>query len=93
MSKRFIISTIFGTIVMLSFFIIKTLIIIGSVKTTFYTQWYEYLSVIIFMPPFYFIVEELISKNKKSRRSLKNNDSKSKIVHIYKEDNIYIDGN
>ena len=67
MSKRFIISTIFGTIVMLSFFIIKTLIIIGSVKTTFYTQWYE--------------IDNLI------RNGLKYNDSKSKIVHIYKEDN------
>ncbi len=75
MSKRFIISTLFGTIVMLSFFIIKTLIIIGLVETTYYTQWYEYLSVIIFMPPFYFIIDELISRNKKSRKSLKNSEN------------------
>lgn len=90
MSKKFIISSIVATFIMLTFFIVKTFVLLGVISCNKLVQWYEYLSVIFFMVPFYFIMEELI---KKSRKNLKNNDSKSKIVHIYKEDNIYIDGN
>ena len=60
LSKRFFLCTGVAVLIMLSFFIVKTLVIVGWLPCNEYTQWYEYLSVILFMPPFFIAASELL---------------------------------
>ena len=53
-----------STTIMLSFFVVKTLLLIGVMDYSVMTNWYEYLSVIFFMPPFFMVVAEFIRKTK-----------------------------
>jgi PAS domain S-box-containing protein len=49
-----------ATLIMLSFFIVKTLVTFGILEYSNGIGWYEYLSVILFMPPFFIVVSEFI---------------------------------
>jgi len=75
MSKRFIISSIIAIIIMLTFFIVKTFVLLGVIPCNKLVQWYEYLSVIFFMPPFYFIIEELVKKSRKNKQGIKSTEA------------------
>ena len=60
LSKRFFVCAGVSVLIMLSFFIVKTLVMVGWLPCNEYTQWYEYLSVILFMPPFFVAGSELL---------------------------------
>ena len=66
LSKRFFVCAGVSVLIMLSFFIVKTLVMVGWLPCNNYTQWYEYLSVIIFMPPFFSAGGELIVNQRQS---------------------------
>jgi len=51
--------------IMLSFFVVKTLLLFHVWEYSEFTNWYEYLSVILFMPPFFTVVFEFLAKAKK----------------------------
>lgn len=51
-------------IIMLTFFIVKSLLLFGVLSYSIFTNWYEYLSVILFMPPFFTVVAEFLNKTK-----------------------------
>jgi PAS domain S-box-containing protein len=54
-----------ATTIMLGFFIVKTLLLFEVFDYSEFTNWYEYLSVILFMPPFFTVVVEFLNKAKK----------------------------
>ena len=45
-----------AVLIMLSFFVVKTLVMIDWLPCDKTVQWFEYLSVICFMPPFFFVL-------------------------------------
>ena len=60
LSKRGIICAGLSVIIMLSFFIMKTLVMADWVVCTPEVEWFEYLSVIGFMPPFFILFREMV---------------------------------
>jgi len=60
---------------MITFFIVKTFVLLGIIPCNKLVQWYEYLSVIFFMIPFYFIMEELIKKSRKNKQGIKSTEA------------------
>lgn len=75
MSKKFILSSIVATFIMFTFFIVKTFVLLGVIPCNKLEQWYEYLSVIFFMIPFYIIMEELIKKSRKNKQGIKSSEA------------------
>ena len=75
MTKKFILSSIIATFIMFTFFIVKTFVLLGIIPCNKLVQWYEYLSVIFFMIPFYFIMEELIKKSRKNKQGIKSTEA------------------
>ena len=49
-----------AVLIMLSFFVVKTLVMIGWVEYIPAVEWFEYLSVIGFMPPFFYVLYQVI---------------------------------
>lgn len=49
---------------MLGFFVVKTLLLLSVLEYSKLTNWYEYLSVIFFMPPFFMVVSEFVRNTK-----------------------------
>ena len=54
-----IISLIVAVLIMMAFFVVKTLVLIDWIECTPMVEWYEYLSVIAFMPPFFYLVRSI----------------------------------
>ena len=75
MSKKFLISSILGVVIMLSFLTIKTLSIFHLISHSHFLEWFEYLSAIFFVPIFYFIIGELIAISKKNKTSFKSSEA------------------
>ena len=95
MKIKILISGIIATLIMLSFFIIKTVVLFDYMEHTKMIEWYEYLSVILFMPPFFIITKEFINiinkgnTHRKSTEELLNDsaliskaDNKGKIIYV-----------
>lgn len=59
-----------STLIMLSFFVVKTLLLVGLLDYSELTNWYEYLSVIFFMPPFFVVVNEFIANKESIKKDL-----------------------
>jgi len=59
------ISLAIAILIMLSFFIVKTLLLFGFLEYSEFTNWYEYLSVIFFMPPFFIVISQFLYRLKK----------------------------
>jgi len=53
-----------ATIVMFSFFVVKTLLLFRILDYSEITNWYEYLSVIFFMPPFFVVMGDIFRRTK-----------------------------
>ena len=66
LSKRFFACAGIAVLIMLSFFIVKTLVLIGWLPFNSYTEWYEYISILAFMPPFFVAGNELIVNQRQS---------------------------
>ena len=59
-----------ATIIMFTFFAFKTLVVFKYIHHSTFTHWFEYLSVIAFMPPFFMVVAEFLQQKKKTLSSL-----------------------
>lgn len=66
LSKRFFVCAGIAVLIMLSFFIVKTLVIIDWLPCNSYTEWYEYISILAFMPPFFVAGSELMINQRQS---------------------------
>lgn len=53
-----------ATLIMLVFFVFKTLVVFRYIHHGTFTHWFEYLSVILFMPPFFVVVAEFLQQKK-----------------------------
>lgn len=84
-SNKSILATVVGTLIMLAFFIIKTLVVFEVLAYTEGIGIYEYLSMLLFMPPFFIVVSEFIRNI-----SLKENQINSQLEGINKSNLVII---
>jgi len=95
MKLKILISGIIATLIMLCFLIVKTVVLFDYMEHTKMIEWYEYLSLIFFILPFFIITKELIDiikegkANRKSTEALLNDsaliskaDNKGKIIYV-----------
>lgn len=59
-----------ATLIMLVFFVFKSLVVFRYIHHGTFTHWFEYLSVIAFMPPFFIVVAEFLQQKKATLSSL-----------------------
>ena len=59
-----------ATVIMFTFFGFKTLVVFKYIHHSTFTHWFEYLSVIAFMPPFFIVVAEFLQQKKTTLQSL-----------------------
>jgi K+-sensing histidine kinase KdpD len=59
-----------ATLIMLVFFIFKTLVVFRYIHHSTFTHYFEWLSVIIFMPPFFIVVKEFLEQKQMTRNDL-----------------------
>lgn len=69
-SKRSIICLICSTLIMLTFFVFKTLVVFKYIHHSTFTHYFEWLSVIAFMPPFFMVVQEFLQNKAKIKDDL-----------------------
>ena len=67
-----------ATLIMLTFFVFKTLVVFRYIHHSTFTHYFEWLSVIAFMPPFFMVVKEFL-------------DNKAKIKDSLSQKNIYLE--
>ena len=60
LSKRFFVFSGIATITMVALFVVKTLMMIEWLPCNGYVEWYEYSSIILFLPLFFMIARELL---------------------------------
>lgn len=70
MNKRFNISFYISLVVIITFFVVKILLLSEFLSNSNIIEWYEFISLLVFLPPFYFIIKESVEskisfKNKK----------------------------
>ena len=53
-----------ATLIMLVFFVFKTGVVLKFIHHSTFTHWFEYLSVIFFMPPFFIVVAEFLQQKR-----------------------------
>ena len=71
LSRKAIYAGSIAIFIMISFFVVKTLVLMGWIPCNDIVQWYEYLSVIFFMPPFFYILREIIIQQKTTNQKRK----------------------
>lgn len=59
-----------ATIIMLTFFVFKTLVVFRYIHHSTFTHYFEWLSVIAFMPPFFLVVREFLQNKEQIKDSL-----------------------
>lgn len=59
-----------ATLIMLTFFVFKTMVVFRYIHHSTFTHYFEWLSVIFFMPPFFVVVNEFLAKKKMTSRKL-----------------------
>lgn len=69
-SKRSVICLICSTVIMLTFFVFKTLVVFKYIHHGTFTHYFEWFSVIFFMPPFFVVVREFLQQKKATLRDL-----------------------
>lgn len=62
LSRKAIICLTCSTAIMLTFFVFKTLVVFRFIHHSTFTHYFEWLSVIAFMPPFFMVVKEFLAK-------------------------------
>ena len=53
-----------ATLIMFVFFVFKSLVVFKYIHHSTFSHWFEYLSVILFMPPFFVVVAEFLRQKK-----------------------------
>ncbi len=59
-----------ATLIMLTFFVFKTLVVFRYIHHSTFTHYFEWLSVIAFMPPFFVVVREFLQNKEQIKDSL-----------------------
>ena len=59
-----------ATLIMLTFFVFKTLVVFRYIHHSTFTHYFEWLSVIAFMPPFFIVVREFLQNKEQIKDSL-----------------------
>ena len=59
-----------STIIMLTFFVFKTLVVFRYIHHSTFTHYFEWLSVIAFMPPFFLVVKEFLANKESIKQDL-----------------------
>lgn len=59
-----------ATIIMITFFVFKTLVVFKYIHHSSFTHYFEWLSVIAFMPPFFMVVKEFLNNKAQIREDL-----------------------
>jgi K+-sensing histidine kinase KdpD len=59
-----------STIIMLTFFVFKTLVVFRYIHHSTFTHYFEWLSVIAFMPPFFLVVQEFLANKESIKKDL-----------------------
>jgi K+-sensing histidine kinase KdpD len=59
-----------STIIMLTFFVFKTLVVFRYIHHSTFTHYFEWLSVIAFMPPFFLVVQEFLANKESIKQDL-----------------------
>lgn len=62
LSRKAMICLTCATAIMLTFFVFKTLVVFKFIHHSTFTHYFEWLSVIAFMPPFFMVVREFLEK-------------------------------
>jgi PAS domain S-box-containing protein len=60
MNKSFYISIYISFFIIIAFFIVKIMLFSGLVENSSTIEWYEFFSLLLFLPPFYVIIKENI---------------------------------
>ena len=71
LSKKAVYAGVIAIFIMIAFFVVKTLVLMNWLPCNDTVQWYEYLSVIFFMPPFFIILREIILHQKTTNQKRK----------------------
>jgi len=59
-----------STVIMLTFFVFKTLVVFRYIHHSTFTHYFEWLSVIMFMPPFFVVVKEFLANKESIKQDL-----------------------
>jgi len=59
-----------STVIMLTFFVFKTLVVFKYIHHSTFTHYFEWLSVIAFMPPFFLVVKEFLANKESIKKDL-----------------------
>ena len=59
-----------ATIIMLTFFVFKTMVVFRYIHHSTFTHYFEWLSVIAFMPPFFVVVKEFLENKVMTKKDL-----------------------
>lgn len=59
-----------ATVIMLTFFVFKTLVVFKYIHHSTFTHYFEWLSVIAFMPPFFLVVKEFLANKESIKQDL-----------------------
>ena len=59
-----------STVIMLTFFVFKTLVVFKYIHHSTFTHYFEWLSVIAFMPPFFLVVKEFLANKESIKQDL-----------------------
>jgi K+-sensing histidine kinase KdpD len=59
-----------STVIMLTFFVFKTLVVFRYIHHSTFTHYFEWLSVIAFMPPFFLVVKEFLANKESIKKDL-----------------------
>ena len=58
MNKSFHISIYTSFLIIITFFVVKVMLLSGFINSSVYTDWYEFISLLLFLPPFCIILKE-----------------------------------
>ena len=59
-----------ATLIMVTFFVFKTLVVFRYIHHSTFTHYFEWLSVIAFMPPFFIVVQEFLANKAEVKKDL-----------------------
>ena len=71
-SKRSRFCLLVATLIMVTFFVFKTLVVFRYIHHSTFTHYFEWLSVIAFMPPFFVVVAEFLQNKARIQKDLSN---------------------
>ena len=98
MNKSFHISIYTSFLIIITFFVVKVMLLSGFINSSVYTDWYEFISLLLFLPPFCIILKENIGNNSNFNSNMLDAINKSNSViefcpdgHVIKANQNFLD--